>query len=103
MNGSVQLFHGKPIPGPYTQSSRESWLTQLLEAQTWIRENGPEYVRHLELITLLLEHGASASAVRSDGRSLADLAAVGSPYPEDRVGSFLARGAVVSVGAAGRA
>lgn len=55
------------------------------------RIEGPE---HLELITLLLEHGASARAVRSDGRSLADLAAVGSPYPEDRVGSFLTRGAV---------
>ena len=52
MNGSVQLFHGKPIPGPYTQESRESWLTKLLEAQTWIRAEGPENVRNLELITL---------------------------------------------------
>ena len=52
MNGSVQLFHDKPIPGPYTQESRERWLTQLLEAQAWIRTNGPDYVRSLELITL---------------------------------------------------
>jgi len=52
MNGSVQLFHDKPIPGPYTQEARERWLTRLLEAQTWIRANGPEYVRSLELITL---------------------------------------------------
>lgn len=52
MNGSVQLFNGKPIPGPYTQESRERWLRQLLEAQTWIRENGPENVGSLELITL---------------------------------------------------
>jgi DNA sulfur modification protein DndC len=52
MNGSVQLFHEKPIPGPYTQEARERWLTRLLEAQTWIRANGPEYVRSLELITL---------------------------------------------------
>jgi DNA sulfur modification protein DndC len=52
MNGSVQLFHDKPIPGPYTQEARERWLTRLLEAQTWIRTNGPEYVRSLELITL---------------------------------------------------
>lgn len=52
MNGSVQLFHDRPIPGPYTQQSRERWLTKLLEAQTWIRNNGPNYVRSLELITL---------------------------------------------------
>ena len=52
MNGSVQIFHGKPIPGPYTQKSRERWLQQLLEAQTWIRANGPKSVRSLELITL---------------------------------------------------
>ena len=52
MNGSVQLFHDKPIPGPYTQEAREDWLTRLLKAQTWIHANGPEYVRSLELITL---------------------------------------------------
>ncbi|MBF9328415.1 DNA phosphorothioation system sulfurtransferase DndC [Mycobacteroides chelonae] len=51
MNGSVQLFHGKPIPGPYTQASREDWLRRLLEAQAFIREEGPEYVRSLDLIT----------------------------------------------------
>ena len=52
MNGSVQIFHGKPIPGPYTQESRERWLQKLLEAQTWIRQNGPKSVNSLELITL---------------------------------------------------
>lgn len=52
MNGSVQLFHDKPIPGPYTQDARERWLRRLLEAQAWIRDNGPEYVRSLELVTL---------------------------------------------------
>ncbi len=52
MNGSVQIFHGKPIPGPYTQESRERWLRQLLEAQAWIRANGPKNVGSLELITL---------------------------------------------------
>jgi DNA sulfur modification protein DndC len=52
MNGSVQLFHDKPIPGPYKQSAREEWLKRLLEAQSWIRENGPEYVRSLDLVTL---------------------------------------------------
>jgi DNA sulfur modification protein DndC len=52
MNGSVQLFHDRPIPGPYTQSAREDWLKRLLEAQAWIRENGPDYVNSLDLVTL---------------------------------------------------
>ena len=52
MNGSVQLFHDRPIPGPYTQEAREDWLRRLLEAQAWIRENGPDYVRGLDLVTL---------------------------------------------------
>ena len=52
MQGHVQLFKGEPIPGPYKQVTREDWLRQLLEAQTWVRANGPEEVRQLELITL---------------------------------------------------
>lgn len=52
MNGSVQLFHDRPIPGPYTQDARERWLRKLLEAQAWIRANGPAHVRSLELVTL---------------------------------------------------
>ncbi len=52
MDGRVQLFHDGTIPGPYTQSSRENWLMRLLSAQTWVRENGPEHVRNIELITI---------------------------------------------------
>ena len=52
MNGTVQLFHDRPIPGPYTQKAREDWLRRLLEAQAWIRQNGPDYVRGLDLVTL---------------------------------------------------
>jgi DNA sulfur modification protein DndC len=53
MSGAVQLMHnGLPVPGPYTQASREKWLRKLLEAQTWIRKNGPDEVRQMELITL---------------------------------------------------
>jgi DNA sulfur modification protein DndC len=51
MSGRVQLFHDRPIPGPYTQAAREAWLRQLLSVQQWIRENGPEYVRNIDLIT----------------------------------------------------
>lgn len=52
MNGSVQLYNDRPIPGPYTQETREMWLKLVLEAQQHIRENGPEEVRDIELITL---------------------------------------------------
>ncbi len=50
MSGNIQLFHDRPIPGPYTQSARARWLRKLLEAQQWIRKNGPEEVRNIELI-----------------------------------------------------
>lgn len=52
MSGAVQLFHDRPIPGPYTQEARENWLRKLLAAQTWIRKNGPADVRNIELISL---------------------------------------------------
>lgn len=52
MNGAVQLFHDRPIPGPYKQETREYWLRRVLEAQQHLRENGPEEVRDIELITL---------------------------------------------------
>jgi DNA sulfur modification protein DndC len=52
MSGSVQLFHDRPIPGPYTQEARQNWLRKLLEAQTWIRRHGPATVSDICLITL---------------------------------------------------
>jgi DNA sulfur modification protein DndC len=52
MGGQVQLFHDAPIPGPYTQPAREAWLRKLLDAQQWVRANGPPHVREIELITL---------------------------------------------------
>ncbi len=56
MQGHVQLFHGEPIPGPYKQAARETWLRDLLEAQEWVRANGPDDVRDLELITMAELH-----------------------------------------------
>ncbi len=56
MSGAVQLFHDKPIPGPYKQDVRETWLRKVLQAQTWVRENGPETVRDLELISIAELH-----------------------------------------------
>jgi DNA sulfur modification protein DndC len=52
IDGRVQLFHDGTIPGPYTKSSRENWLLKLLSAQTWVRNNGPDDVRRIELITM---------------------------------------------------
>jgi len=51
MNGQVQLFHDEPIHGPYVQDRRQSLLTELLQAQEWIRKNGPATVREIELIS----------------------------------------------------
>ncbi len=52
-SGKVQMMNdGRYVPGPYLQESRETWLRKLLEAQTWIRKNGPNEVNSLELITL---------------------------------------------------
>jgi DNA sulfur modification protein DndC len=55
-NGSLMLHRGRLVHGPYTQAAREDWLRRLLEAQTWIRANGPEYVRDVELVTLAELH-----------------------------------------------
>jgi len=52
MNGSIQLFNDQVVHGPYTQEARADWLRELLNAQKWVRENGPEAVREIELITM---------------------------------------------------
>lgn len=52
MNGLVQIHNGRNIPGPYTQSARERWVRRVLEAQKFVRENAPENLRGIELITM---------------------------------------------------
>jgi len=51
LNGRVSLFNGDTVPGPYKQDARAHWLRRVLEAQTWVREHGPEEVRSIDLIT----------------------------------------------------
>ncbi|WP_327378959.1 DNA phosphorothioation system sulfurtransferase DndC (plasmid) [Streptomyces sp. NBC_01216] len=51
-NGTLMLFHGRLVHGPYTQAAREDWLRRLLRAQHQIRTRGPEYVRDLALISV---------------------------------------------------
>lgn len=52
MSGAVQLFHDRPIPGPYTQAARERWLQRLLETQTWVTKNAPPSIAQTPLITV---------------------------------------------------
>lgn len=56
LNGSINLKSqaDELVPGPYTQASRERWLTRLLAVQEAIRTDPdtPEHVRDLELITV---------------------------------------------------
>ena len=53
LSGRIDIMRdGRTVPGPYKQAARETWLRKLLEAQTWIREHGPEEMRNLSLIRL---------------------------------------------------
>jgi len=52
MNGSLTEFNGRLVHGPYLQAIREEWLEDLLKTQRWLQENGPDYVKDVELISL---------------------------------------------------
>ena len=52
MTGAVQLFRGRPIPGPYKQDARANWLRKVLCAQRHIRDSGPAEVHDIDLISL---------------------------------------------------
>jgi len=52
LNGKVSIYNGENVPGPYTQKTRAYWLTKVLQAQTWVRENGPTEVRDIDLISI---------------------------------------------------
>jgi DNA sulfur modification protein DndC len=57
--GKVQLFERnldgqisiEPIPGPYTKQWREYWLKRVLEAQVQVRQNAPDDMKDITLIT----------------------------------------------------
>lgn len=57
--GKVELFErnvdGKisiePIPGPYTKYWREHWLRRVLQAQVQIRQNAPDEMKDITLIS----------------------------------------------------
>jgi DNA sulfur modification protein DndC len=52
LSGRLTEFNGRLVHGPYKQGVREEWLKELLIVQRWLRDNGPEYVRDVELINL---------------------------------------------------
>lgn len=52
MGGNVQLFHDRPIPGPYKQQSRADWLRKLLEIQAGLQKNEHEHIRTVEVISM---------------------------------------------------
>lgn len=90
MSGLVQLHNDRPIPGPYTQESRERWLRRLLEVQRWVRANGPEHVRSLELITMPELHEIRRMWVFDkheieDRLPLVYQEATGEPFPAGRI------------------
>ncbi|MFI5955389.1 DNA phosphorothioation system sulfurtransferase DndC [Cryptosporangium sp. NPDC051539] len=99
MNGTVQLFHDDPIPGPYTQPSRQRWLRRLLEAQEEVRRNGPSEVSDIELITLAeLEEIRRIWVVDKhefeDSLPRVYAEATGRPYPGKALDEALPLGAV---------
>lgn len=98
MNGSVQLYKDRVIPGPYTQSAREHWLRRVLEAQEHIRRHGPDEMRDFELVTteelaevrrlwVLEKHELEDSLPRIYEE------ATGHPYPGGRLDDNLVLGA----------
>jgi len=98
MNGLVQIYNGRNIPGPYTQASRERWLRRVLEAQTWVRANAPEGVRELELITLAELHEIRRIWVTEKHELEDSLPRIyeevtGEPFPKKRLDDSLIFGA----------
>lgn len=99
MNGRVQLFHDRPIPGPYWQHIREDWLRKVLMIQKQVHEtpNLPDVVRQTEIITLeelqeirkiwVLEKHEFEDSVPRIYRDVC-----GRPYPGPRLDDTLAFG-----------
>jgi DNA sulfur modification protein DndC len=98
MNGSVQLFKDRVIPGPYTQQARERWLRRVLEAQEYIRSHGPEEVRLIELVTLpelaeIRRHWVLEKHELEDRLPIIYHNVMGEPYPGGRIDDNLVLGA----------
>ena len=98
MNGTVQLFHDRPIHGPYKQQVREEWLRKVLLAQQHIHENGPEEVRDISLIRLeelekIRQIWVTEKHEFEDRLPAIYREVTGDPFPSNRVDDALAIGA----------
>lgn len=89
MHGNVSLYRGEFVPGPYTQKGRAHWLKRVLEAQTWVRDNGPTEMSDIELISVAELHEIRRIWV-TEKHEYEDLLpgiyseAVGEAFPADR-------------------
>lgn len=52
MNGKIQMFHERTIPGPYTRETRERLLDKILKTERLIHKTGPVIVQELRLIQM---------------------------------------------------
>ncbi|HEB13731.1 MAG TPA: DNA phosphorothioation system sulfurtransferase DndC, partial [candidate division CPR3 bacterium] len=52
MTGQVQIYKGRPIPGPYVQEARERMLRELLEIQERVKDKAPSELGEFKVITL---------------------------------------------------
>jgi DNA sulfur modification protein DndC len=52
MNGSLTVFNGRLVHGPYKAYYREAMLRAVLEAQLAVRELGPDTVKDIELLSI---------------------------------------------------
>ena len=55
MGGFLTMYEGldgeQLVPGPYKQESRAYWLERVLDVQQWVRKNGPDDVKDIELVS----------------------------------------------------
>jgi DNA sulfur modification protein DndC len=57
MNGSITIYNGRSVHGPYTQPAREEILSELLKTQEAVRKLGRESgIRHAETMELITLH-----------------------------------------------
>lgn len=52
MTGQVQIYKGRPVPGPYLQEVRERMLRELLEIQELVKDKAPAELNVFEIISL---------------------------------------------------
>jgi DNA sulfur modification protein DndC len=57
MNGSITIYNGRSVHGPYTQTAREELLFQLLKTQDAVRKLGKDRrIKHAEQMDLITLH-----------------------------------------------